>query len=84
MTEKQSLGIQRFLNSLNGWQRVGVILSICWFVYLSIWVLIEPGRPPSPLQFFLMFTAPVFLLWVTPPALLFVYRWVVDGFKKGN
>ena len=85
MSEKQSFGIKRFLNSLNGWQRIGVILSLGWFFCLSILVLTEPERSrPSPLEFFLIYAIPVFLLWVTPPALILVYRWVVEGFKKGD
>ena len=82
MTEKQSLGIQRFLNSLNGWQRIGVILSIGWVLLVCAEGLTATN--PTLLEFLSALTIPIILLWVTPPALLFVYRWVVDGFKKGN
>lgn len=71
------------LDKLNGWQRIGFIVSVSWFVFAGF-MSFQYQKPDSSLSDLGAIFLPIIALWVFPYLLLWTFRWVVKGFKKFN
>lgn len=69
---------------LNGWQRLGVCLSVPWVIFVFLFVVNVEPRHPSPLLWLPIEVALISLvgLWVLAYLLVFAVRWVLAGFSN--
>ena len=69
---------------LNGWQRIGIVLSAAWLIFcLIFWVLVSVGAPASahhPADKVIMaawIIGPILVMW----AFGYATAWIVAGFR---
>jgi hypothetical protein len=58
---------------LNGWQRIGVILSALWVLGISSWIK-DSWKIWLPAALI-----PIVLVWLLIYLLLWIYRWIIAG-----
>jgi hypothetical protein len=69
------------MNRLNGWQRLGVVLSIAWIAIVCVEYLIEEvpvDQAPSSFRLLLAVIALPAAIW----PIGFAFAWVQDGFRR--
>ena len=69
---------------LSGWQRIGVVISVLWFVGLPIFALITidkrlPDMAREPIIFLIFLLGPIILLWLVGGIVFGTVRWIVRG-----
>jgi hypothetical protein len=71
------------LKNLNGWQRLGIVLSFSWLLFIIIIILaqeIGPQIEPGVLITFL----PIIAGWFGSYCFLWAFQWTKEGFDKNK
>src|SRR5262249_38534965 len=76
---------KRMAVRLSGWQRIGVVISVLWFVGLPIYILITadqrfPDVVRAPLITLIFQLVPIILFWIVSGIVFGTGRWVRRGF----
>lgn len=71
---------------LNGWQRIGVVVSLAWMGLVAVVVVMELARVGAPTEREVLIIVgllfgPVLALWFGGYALVAIVRWVAAGFR---
>lgn len=67
---------------LDGWQRLGVVLSCCWaaFILVSVAVSLNDGGGIVPMKVALALLVPIVAAWLAVYSTIAILRWVRKGF----
>lgn len=76
----------REVAGLNGWQRLGVCLSVPWVIFVFLFFMAANSQQPSPQFGWAIATALISLagLWILAYLILFAVRWVWAGFSNSH
>ena len=78
------------IDPMNGWYRIGIVLSVLWFVSLSLLLgtSLEPAGGQWTLydtEFVIGFPAiSLALLWLVALIIVAVVRWIAAGFRRAK
>ena len=69
---------------LNGWYRIGIVLSVLWCVFINVYIFLFLLPPVytwttnDTRGMFFWMIVPVVVVWL----LVFTIKWVIIGFKS--